>query len=439
MPTPNAGESQNDFMGRCVPYVHDEHSDWDNDHVVAACEGIWREHRGGKTVVIDTTVSTNLPSIMARLERVKNLLIGKFGEIGRAFYEATLVRLGVYDPKSQKFNSGLLLKSELKLPFVKEDNDTSFAIGNMCLGMGDFAKIDELEHTVSGYANTCVADCVGDVVFPEAYKPSVLKYDKPIFFMHHTDIPAGKLVESKIDEIGWYAKTQPDDAFWPMILNRTLKGYSIGGWFRGVGQQHGSAIVWTYDVEVDDLSYVNKPCNKLAFFDYVKSESSIMTEGNDVNVATRKNKTGDKKNMPEENKSNSADPQSATETLPVKKTLTDEIQELILSEREDAQKDLLDHLKTKRATDLKAKEDSRLDKLEKMFGEFITKFNEFEGKMAGLTGRLTKMETEPERTAVANNVVANPADEMSVIADQRDLSAMFGEADRLAKTKEVRP
>jgi len=47
MPTPGEGESQNEFISRCISYMHDEHPDMDDDQIQAACYDIWREDKEG--------------------------------------------------------------------------------------------------------------------------------------------------------------------------------------------------------------------------------------------------------------------------------------------------------------------------------------------------------------------------------------------------------
>lgn len=45
MPTPKKGESEKDFVSRCIPYVKDEDPSISNDHAAAKCHGIYRQHR----------------------------------------------------------------------------------------------------------------------------------------------------------------------------------------------------------------------------------------------------------------------------------------------------------------------------------------------------------------------------------------------------------
>ena len=42
MPQPRKGESEKEFINRCIPYVSKEHGDWDNDKVIAVCYSLWK-------------------------------------------------------------------------------------------------------------------------------------------------------------------------------------------------------------------------------------------------------------------------------------------------------------------------------------------------------------------------------------------------------------
>jgi len=43
MPEPRAGESQSDFISRCIPYVKNEEPGIEDDHAAAKCYGIWKQ------------------------------------------------------------------------------------------------------------------------------------------------------------------------------------------------------------------------------------------------------------------------------------------------------------------------------------------------------------------------------------------------------------
>lgn len=47
-PEPKPGESQKAFIERCIPYVKNEHPDWEQDQIVAVCYSIWRRKHEGK-------------------------------------------------------------------------------------------------------------------------------------------------------------------------------------------------------------------------------------------------------------------------------------------------------------------------------------------------------------------------------------------------------
>ena len=49
-PEPNPGESQKDFVSRCIPYVKKEHPDWKQDKIIAVCYSIYRRKHEGATL-----------------------------------------------------------------------------------------------------------------------------------------------------------------------------------------------------------------------------------------------------------------------------------------------------------------------------------------------------------------------------------------------------
>ncbi len=458
IPKPTSGEEKNHFVSRCIKVILDAEPKTPQVQAIAICEETWRNSQKCEQCVGTTNCAEMQPKffvlgdIISRLESVKDLLIARFGEVGRSFYEATLVRLGVYDPKSQKYNCNLL-KSDIKLPFVKESNDTHFVLGNMVLAERAFDKIDEETHTVSGYANTLVCDCAGDIVLPESYKESAEKYSNPIFFMHHTDIAAGKLTESKMDEIGWYVKTQPYPAFWALIKDGTLKGFSIGGWFTGNAVRQGEAYVWTYGVNVEDISYVSRPCNKLSFFEETKTEpftstgstanvdvhskSFTMTDGHTVSVAKKVNKEERKMSINTNETCACTETKENKEIIDEQKPLTNQekIQAILDQYEKEGEEKVLKALQKQRATDEKAQEESRLSALEKKFGEFqaslTSQLNEFFGKFEVLNIRMTKMEIEPEKKVTAP-ITTNPLDVAAEMANSEgNLHSMLDKVEKM--------
>jgi hypothetical protein len=47
MPTPQAGETRDEFLDRCIPFVLDEGTVEDEDQAVAYCSAIWEREKGG--------------------------------------------------------------------------------------------------------------------------------------------------------------------------------------------------------------------------------------------------------------------------------------------------------------------------------------------------------------------------------------------------------
>jgi len=275
VPTPRRGETQNAFVSRCIRELSHTDPDRPRNQIIAMCYDSWRRSK---------KIDVSLDAILKRLQQVQDVLIQRFGEAGRRLYEFTLERLGVYNPETGVYNYGLL-KSDLPLPFVKSEGNT-IEVCNLVLAQMPFDKIDEEKMEVGGYASTIVCDCDGDVIFPESYKETAANYDLPIFFMHHTDIPAGDITESRIDDIGWYVRSKPYPEYWALIKKGVLKGYSIGGSFvLPVVTKVGQAKVWLQGVHVNDVSYVSRPCNKLAFFDIIKSCSPNVSASHGDTVA----------------------------------------------------------------------------------------------------------------------------------------------------------
>jgi len=259
VPKPNEGESEDEFISRCISTLTEEDPDRPKDQIAAMCYDSWRDNSKNAKSLYD--------KLVGRFGKIRQILIETFGERGRLILDYTLVRLGVYDPKMQKMNFAAL-KGDLPLPFLKYDGEVA-VVGNLIFGETEFMKIDKEKHTVSGYANTMTADTYDDLWLPDAYKDSVSEYGIDIHFMHHKDVKAGVILQSEIDQIGWKVDTKPLDGFWPLFENGTLKGFSIGGWIKIWPDEVGRTWVAhkRFSLFLDDLSYVTRPANRLSYFD----------------------------------------------------------------------------------------------------------------------------------------------------------------------------
>jgi hypothetical protein len=268
-PTPYANESEADFVARYAKFLQAENAALPKDkqlskeQIEARALSAWRSR---KNAVPKMSRKERLDGIVKRIEELKDVLIEKFGSKGRTFYEFTLLRLGAFDAATKSYNENALLECP-NLPYFVKHEDGSVEIGNVILAEAEFAKVDADSGIVEGYANTIVADMVDDVIFPEAYADSAAKMTTT-YFMHHTDMPDGVILEQKIDKVGWWVKSQVAPEYRGLLKNGTLKAYSIGGRFVLPPDWVGYANVYDKkaSVVITDLSHVTSPCNRLAFF-----------------------------------------------------------------------------------------------------------------------------------------------------------------------------
>lgn len=259
VPKPNTGESKDAFISRCISDLTKKDPKKPKEQISAICYDSWGDSKNAKSLCDELT---------ERFGKIRALLINTFGERGRLLLDYTLVRLGVFDPKMERMNFAAI-KGDMPIPFLKYESDGSAVIENLIFADLPFVKIDRKNKTVSGYANTMTADTYDDIWMPEAYVDSVKGYGDGVNLMHHKEMRAGTITESKIDQLGWKVKTKPHPGFWHLFEDGTLKGFSIGGWIRIFPDVIGRAYVASkrFSLFIDDLSYVTQPANKLSYFD----------------------------------------------------------------------------------------------------------------------------------------------------------------------------
>lgn len=51
MPTPNKGETEKEFIGRCIPYMMNENPDMKQDQAVAICYSYWEKEKKTEGIV----------------------------------------------------------------------------------------------------------------------------------------------------------------------------------------------------------------------------------------------------------------------------------------------------------------------------------------------------------------------------------------------------
>ena len=129
---------------------------------------------------------------------------------------------------------------------------------------------------VAGYASTLIEDTQGEVITPDMLRESAKGYmeNGVVFLSHRRDEPAGLILKefgthrTQIDEVGWYIVSRPSAAnrnhIRELISGGLLTGYSIGGRRLADGR-----------IEINDVSYVPRPANKLSYHKIISKSESI--------------------------------------------------------------------------------------------------------------------------------------------------------------------
>lgn len=259
-PTPDTNEAKESFIDKCIATLTAQGYSKEEASNIAYKQ--WSKSKNAKTLHEE---------LLERFSNIRNLLKETLGKRGEILLDYTLVRLGVFDKAMKNFNMAAL-SGNMNLPYIKNEDDGSITIHGLIAPPVIFSKIDLEAGTVEGYANTVTIDTYADVFMPEAYKDSFIKtyqeMKSPIYFMHHMDVDAGDLVEMRFDQIGMYIKSKPYPEYLPMIQNGTLKGYSIGFYFKIWPDVVGNAYVThkKFSIYGNDISYVTNPANLASYF-----------------------------------------------------------------------------------------------------------------------------------------------------------------------------
>lgn len=86
MPKPKEGETQKEFVSRCIPMVMDEGTAKDDKQAVAICYSMWREHMKGKSLSLSVTLKTDPTNGRIRWKAIANS--GEFDQQGDRFDES---------------------------------------------------------------------------------------------------------------------------------------------------------------------------------------------------------------------------------------------------------------------------------------------------------------------------------------------------------------
>jgi hypothetical protein len=134
-----------------------------------------------------------------------------------------------------------------------------------------FAKKDDEQRMVYGYASTEALDSQGEVVSKKAIMaalPDYMKYGN-IREMHQPSA-VGKTHQASMDDQGLFIKVKVvDDNAWKKVKEGVYNGFSIGG---RVVTKIGNKIS---DLILSEISIVDRPANPEALFTVVKFDGSM--------------------------------------------------------------------------------------------------------------------------------------------------------------------
>ena len=136
-----------------------------------------------------------------------------------------------------------------------------------------FAKIDQPQRMVYGYASTEAIDSQGEVVRKEALAAALPEYLRfaNIREMHQPSA-VGVAKEAAVDDKGLYLGAKIVDAeAWQKVIEGVYKGFSIGGW---VTERDGADPSIITGLELAEISLVDRPANPEAVFALFKLEQA---------------------------------------------------------------------------------------------------------------------------------------------------------------------
>ena len=143
-----------------------------------------------------------------------------------------------------------------------------------------FAKVDEAQRLVSGYATLDNVDSQGDIVLSEASAKAFARARGNIREMHQP-LAVGRMVDFREDEFfdaetnkfyrGIFVTARVSEGAedtWKKVLDGTLTGFSIGGEINEASNEFvkeaGKTIRFIKDYDLVELSLVDNPANQLA-------------------------------------------------------------------------------------------------------------------------------------------------------------------------------
>ncbi len=146
---------------------------------------------------------------------------------------------------------------------------------------GSFAKVDEEQRIVEGYASTEAVDAHKEIVLKSAVEAALADYLEfgNIREMHQLSA-VGTAEDATVDDKGLYlAAKVVDDTAWAKVKSKVYKGFSIGGKVLARDPKNKKIIT---KILMTEISLVDRPSNPEAKFDLWRAAGAPSMEDSSV-------------------------------------------------------------------------------------------------------------------------------------------------------------
>lgn len=143
-PKPKPGESQKDFIARCIPYVHKEHPSWKMNKVKAVCYDIWRRSKNNN----DDPEYEEFTDIVAfKILPKEDILANESGTMQNGGKRRLVAIIG-----NRFMNGGFLSAEELQKCY-KQWEGTLHDINHMGTSTGFFLVQSDITYFIGYHSN----------------------------------------------------------------------------------------------------------------------------------------------------------------------------------------------------------------------------------------------------------------------------------------------
>jgi len=139
-PTPKKGETQKDFIKRCIPYIHDEHPDWAHNKIQAVCFDIWKRQHKNEEAFTDEAQFITTPIEEQILKESKEVTV----QTGTTNMIAII---------GNRFMNGGFLSAEVLQKSYKKWNGTLHDINHMGTSTGFFLMQSDITYFIGYHSN----------------------------------------------------------------------------------------------------------------------------------------------------------------------------------------------------------------------------------------------------------------------------------------------